>query len=307
MRPAQFEEKDFEGPLYNQLLFGGLRLATPGQVFEGHYGIDAALEALHPLFWDVFGYPDVLKGCCLNDFNWGFVWRRLGQKRPLPNFSTNLLVQSKRPDVLARACGPLHTYGLSAPVWRYTITPHQQLILQRVARTIGSRAMVIYASTAFDTFDELYAYTDAGTIVEHCNFTRVQRLMKHKKWNYDSPGTIGVATSEPELIEDEPFSALMKAVRDAHEPRAEAEKELLLIADGLAVACREGAGESPLARRATVVLERLTSHAAEFHVRSGAALSFLKCLAVFRVLGVQWLVGGDESEQEDATDGLSLP
>ena len=50
MRPAEFEEKDFEGPLYNQLLYGGHRLATPGQVFEGRYGIDAALEAgLSPL------------------------------------------------------------------------------------------------------------------------------------------------------------------------------------------------------------------------------------------------------------------
>ncbi len=112
MRPAQFEEKDFEGPLYNQLLFGGHRLATPGQVFEGRYGIDAALEALHPLFWDVFGYRNIPKGCCLDDFNWGFIWRRLGRKRPLPNFSTNLLIQSKRPDVLARARGPLHTCRL---------------------------------------------------------------------------------------------------------------------------------------------------------------------------------------------------
>ncbi len=296
MRPAQFEEKDFEGPLYNQLLFGGHRLATPGQVFEGRYGIDAALEALHPLFWDVFGYRNIPKGCCLDDFNWGFIWRRLGRKRPLPNFSTNLLIQSKRPDVLARARGPLHTYGLSAPVWRYTITSHQHLILQRIARTLGNRALVIYASTAFETFDDLYAYTDAGTIVEHCNFTRVQRLVNHEKWNYDSPGTRGVATSDPELIEDEPFSALLKTVHEAHEPRAEAEKELLLIADGLTVACRAGAEESALARRAIVVLDRITSLEERFEVRPGAALYFWKCTAVFRVLGVQWLVGGDDSE-----------
>lgn len=205
MRPAEFEEKDFEGPLYNQLLLRGHRLATPGQVFEGRFGIDAALEALNPIFWNVFGYRDVPGGCCLDDFNWGYIWRRLGRKRRLPNFSTNLLIQSKRPDVLERARGRLSTYGLSGPVWRYAITSHQQLILEKVAKTLGQRALVIYASPAFDTLDDLYRYTDAGTMVQHCNYTRVQKLVGHKKWNYDSPGTRGVATSEPELIEDMPF------------------------------------------------------------------------------------------------------
>ena len=45
---AEFEEKDFEAPLYTELRFGSHRIATPGQVFEGKFGIDAALEAEHP-------------------------------------------------------------------------------------------------------------------------------------------------------------------------------------------------------------------------------------------------------------------
>ena len=157
--------------------------------------------------------------------------------------------------------------------------------------------MVVYASTAFGTLNDLYAYTDAGTMVEHCNFTRVQRLVNHDKWNYDTPGTRGVATSEPELIEDEPFPDLLKAVHEAHEPSADAEKELLLIANGLVEACRAGLEESPLAHRATVVIDRLTLHAEELQVRPGPALSFWKCMVVFNVLRLQWLVGGDESEQ----------
>ena len=40
---AEFEEEDFEAPLYTELRFGSHRIATPGQVFEGKFEIDAAL------------------------------------------------------------------------------------------------------------------------------------------------------------------------------------------------------------------------------------------------------------------------
>ena len=100
MRSAEFEEKDFEGPLYNQLLCGSLNFATPGQVFEGQFGIDAALEIKNRTFWNCFGYPVPQSGVVLNHYRWGFIWRRLGRKRILPNFSVNALIQAKRPDVL---------------------------------------------------------------------------------------------------------------------------------------------------------------------------------------------------------------
>ena len=50
MRAAEFEEKDFEGPLYCQLLCGSYNFATPGQVFEGKFGIDAALKVQNSVF-----------------------------------------------------------------------------------------------------------------------------------------------------------------------------------------------------------------------------------------------------------------
>jgi hypothetical protein len=68
MRNAEFEEKDYEAPLYNQLLFGSNNIATPGQVFEGMFGIDAALKAMHPIFWQMYGYPKAPMGVCLCDF-----------------------------------------------------------------------------------------------------------------------------------------------------------------------------------------------------------------------------------------------
>jgi hypothetical protein len=159
MREAEFEEKDFEAPLYNQLLFGSHNIATPGQVFEGKFGIDAALQALHPQFWNLFGFPDVPNGVRLCDFNWGFVWRQLGRKRILPNFSVNLLLQSKRPSVLQRARGNISRLGIRGPFWRFAIKEHQQEILEKIANRLNRKAMVTYSSPAFDTLDFLYEYT----------------------------------------------------------------------------------------------------------------------------------------------------
>lgn len=296
MRWAEFEEKDFEGPLYVQLLFGGYHLATPGQVFEGRFGIDSALKALHPLFWDFFGYPDIPSGCILNDFNWGFVWRKLGHKRPLPNFSTNLLIQSKRPFVLRRDRGALHAHGLSAPVWRYGITHHQQPILANIAKTLGDRALVIYASTAFDTFNALYSHTDNHSLVENCSYVRVQRLTNHGHWNYDSPGTRGIATSEAEPIEDIPFSAMLEVVNAAHNPDADAKKELYLISNAVTGTCRELADVSPLARRASLLLDRINKVWQPTGPEDQHVLSFARALVVFAVLGLRWFVGGDIGE-----------
>ena len=41
---AEFEEKEYEFPLNSQLLWGNQNIWSPGQVFEGNFGIDAALE-----------------------------------------------------------------------------------------------------------------------------------------------------------------------------------------------------------------------------------------------------------------------
>lgn len=40
MKPAEFEEKEYEGPLYNQLERGNRLLWPPGQVLEGYLGFD---------------------------------------------------------------------------------------------------------------------------------------------------------------------------------------------------------------------------------------------------------------------------
>ncbi|MGF1831495.1 hypothetical protein L4D04_20435 [Photobacterium angustum] len=245
---AEFEEKDFEAPLYNELKFGSHRIATPGQVFEGKFGIDAALEAEHPLFWDLFGYYDVPRGVVLDELRWGFMWHRLGRKRRLPTFTTNLLVQAKRPDVLSRVPSDLKRYGFTPKYWRFDITPHQQEILEKVAKKLRRRALVVYASPAFHTLDKLYDFTEAQTVVENTSFVKVERLQNHKKWNYFKSGSSGVAHSEPEEIEDLPFYEMINKAVEHNDNDENFSENLRLLHQCALDVCNETHEHNPVSK-----------------------------------------------------------
>lgn len=112
---------------------GNHLIATPGQVFEGKFGIDAAMEAHHPIFWEQFGYTDVPAGVQLNDYNWGYIWKKTKAKRRLPTFALNLLVQAKRPEILKGNNCAIYHLVIKWHYWRYKITEHQQEILEKIA------------------------------------------------------------------------------------------------------------------------------------------------------------------------------
>jgi hypothetical protein len=245
---TEFEEKDFEAPLYNELKFGSHRIATPGQVFEGKFGIDAALEAEHPLFWDLFGFYDIPKGVVLNDLRWGFIWRRLGKKRQLPTFTTNLLIQAKRPNPISRVSSVLKSFGFRSKYWRFEITEHQQEILEKISQNLRRRALVVYASPAFHTLDRLYDYTESQEIVENTNFVKVERLHNHKQWNYYQPGTSGVAHSEPEYIEDAPFYSMIEQASESGQQNEDPSENLRFLHKMTLEACREIQEHNPIAK-----------------------------------------------------------
>lgn len=246
---AEFEEKDFEAPLYNELRFGSHRIATPGQVFEGKFGIDAAIEAENPIFWDLFGYYDIPKGVVLNDLRWGFMWRKLGKKRRLPTFNTNLLIQAKRPIPLSRASSQLKSYGFKSKHWRFEITEHQQEILEKVSHNLSRKALVIYAAPAFHTLDELYNHTEAQTVVENSSFVKVDRLRNHKHWSYHQAGTSGIAHSEPEFIEDIPlYSMIERLAEESVEENQSAYENLRYLHEVAVEACQEIQAHNPIAK-----------------------------------------------------------
>ncbi|WP_426175980.1 hypothetical protein [Massilia sp. TWR1-2-2] len=205
MTPAEFEEKDYEGPLYNQLLCGNHRINTPGQVFENALGIDCSLEAHHAIFWDYFNFKNIPNGILLTDYRWGWVHRRHGKKLRISKFPVNLLIQAKRPDTLVGPNGKFITLGIPNGYWRFEINKHQQSLLNKLSRRLNHRALVVYASPAFDTWNDLDNYMESQQIVENSSFVNVERMNGHHTWNYNKAGCVGVGASEPEEIIDKSF------------------------------------------------------------------------------------------------------
>jgi hypothetical protein len=291
VRHAEFEEKDFEGPLYNQLLGASNNLATPGQVFEGKFGIDAALQATHPVIWEAFGYPHIPGGVVLPDFNWGWVWRKLGKVRPLPNFAVNLLLQAKRPDRLNGINAGLSKHGIKGGYWRFTVNEHQHILLDRIRHTLGNRALVTYASTAFDTFDELYDYTEHGTIVEHASFVRVQRMNGHSDWNFDEPGSRGVATSKPEPIDDPPLGSEIDRLAARRSDQA-ALATLESFYNSVMGVLRENAERNATAAFLLRRHELISSVLSDVGVTRPEILPFVTLGSTFSHLNLDWFVIG---------------
>lgn len=245
---SEFEEKEFESPLYSELRSGSPNIMTPGQVFEANFGIDAALLAINPLFWEMFGFRDIPAGIALHDFSWGFVWRRAGHKRILPKFETNLLVQAKRSTPLARVNRDLKKLGFRAPFWRFNITYHQQEILEKVAKKLQRKALVVYAAPAFHKLDDLYYHTRNISIVKNTSFVKISKLSGHKQWNFDKPGTTGVAHSEIELIEDIPFDSMIEEILSYAYDETDAASNLAYLHKSAEEVCRELQGQNPVAR-----------------------------------------------------------
>tara|TARA_B110001450_G_scaffold246986_1_gene261563 strand:+ start:90 stop:953 length:864 start_codon:yes stop_codon:yes gene_type:complete len=211
---AEFEEKEYEIPLNTQLLLNNRNIWTPGQVFEGNFGIDAALEVTRRDFWRIAGFPRIPNSVILDHYNFGYVWRRLRRNRPLPTFKLNLFLQAKRPDGMRNRSAALRSHGLHSPYWRFEIKTHQQDLLLKLKRKLGNRAFVAYGCAAFHHYDDLFAHTENGTLIENSTFVNVERLYGHHKWIYDQPGSIGFAMSEPEFIEDNNlFDEIEKSIK----------------------------------------------------------------------------------------------
>ncbi len=202
---AEFEEKEYEIALIHQLMMGHNNLWSPGQVFEGNFGIDTSLEVLDPDFWTNIGYSNYPKGVVLSNYNFGYVWRQINKKRRLPDFSLNLFLQIKRPEGLKNRPKSLKKLGLKSPYWRFWVKNHQQKLLMRLSRKLNNRGFVAYASPAFHLISDFYLHTKNNTLISNSTFVKAERLEGHHKWVYDCSGSIGIGCSKPEKIKDEFF------------------------------------------------------------------------------------------------------
>lgn len=284
MSPAEFEEKDYEGPLYVQLLCGSHRISTPGQVFENAFGVDAALEAHHAIFWDYFGYNNIPAGIRLTDYSWGWVHRKHDKDIRISGFPVNLLIQSKRPDVMVGPSSRLLGYGIKKGYWRFSIKDHQQSLLNKLSRRLKHRALVVYAAPAFDTWLDLDGYMETQELVENSTFVQVERMNKHHSWNYDQPGTAGVASSEPERVSDVSFYENLEE-RVAESEESNPNEDLTLLINAI----EEAVGTEP-DNPVTAAYKRRIEKLARLELQR-EVLNFTKIRSFFILVNVTWLVG----------------
>lgn len=300
MQCAEFEEKEYEMPLYHELLGGSVELWTPGQVFEQHFGIDAALQVNNPLFWQIVGCPAPTSGAILNNYRWTRIWRDLARnsrrhlrdkKRLLPNFSVNLLLQVKRPDYLKGSNANLSRHGIHSNYWRFKTTHHQQDALEYISHRLSRHALVTYGCAAFHTHNALFLYSQSRALISHSSFVRVTRLSGHRSWAYDAPGTAGVACSEMKRVTDPWIFDHLTNLREDVEPMP-AKKALIELFDLLLEAMEEVRKEkNPLAseffRRMDSGVNELKTQRLKPEVK---AFSVAAGLLIF--LGTSWLVSG---------------
>jgi len=197
--PSEFEEKEFEGPLYNQLEHGTRLVWPPGQVFEQYVGFDRALFLSDPRLWGVFGVSSIPPGVFFHRFR-PYFWPER-PTRKIPTFRMNLFIQSKRSYFYRRLPKQIRGKLTGSTCWQFKIDESQQEALGRVARKLARRAFVCYAAPAFHKMSELTAHTSRGSILKNSTFPQAARLDGHEAFYYCSPGGSGVANPNPEEIE----------------------------------------------------------------------------------------------------------
>lgn len=293
---AEFEEKEYEGPLNHELLAGDPRFWPPGQVFEKYMGFDAALMITSPLFWQAVGYSHPLSGLVLNDLRFGYIWRQVGRKRKLPTFAANLFLQVKRPEFLSRSNYSVPIYGWH---YRFNIKLHQQAALGRLAKKLGRRGRVFYAAPVFHTHDELYRITERQELVKNSNFAPVHRLDGHERWLYSTPGVSGVGHSEPQKIDEPNFFDQLDdletiSVEFDNRRRDTTLEDLQFVAQAIQSSVRETSQSSPVSREYLRRIESLFVTEREPHALQSAKF-FAQIVVFCQLFGVQWHVVSSES------------
>ncbi len=198
LKPCEFEESEYRGPLFNQLNTSSL-LWEPGQVFEKHIGIDHALFTTHSYLHSLHGHSAPLDGVFLSRYNWDYIWKSQRSKKKLPSFQLNVFIQAKRPQYGRYAPKALRDKGLKSPYWRFKITPHQQVALEKLQVKLKGKAIICYACPAFHKESLLHKWSVEPRIVENSTFPDVATLTGHTAWNFSEPGARGVANIDPTL------------------------------------------------------------------------------------------------------------
>lgn len=198
---CEFEEKQYEHPLNNELAWKG-RIYNTGQVFENKIAIDAAIFSKSRKFWNLWSNPRKMKwrsGTRIKRELWNLVEETWNSDK-FPKFKFNLFVQHKRPEYISSPSGNEYYYW-KQPYFRYDLTEHQQNILDRLEQRVSSNAIVVYACPSFWRFRNLWKFINERVLIENSNFVQPHRLHGHERYSFIRGGKDGQAFSQPAKVE----------------------------------------------------------------------------------------------------------
>lgn len=295
MRPAEFEEKEYEGFLYSQLQVGPHCLWSPGQVLEAYLGFDHALFLDDPFLWNLYGIPRPYPGVLLARLH---ILRRAagsGLRDRLPQFRMNCFLQAKRPDFGTRAPKKLVGLGSARPYFKIALNLDQQQTIVALANQIKGRGLFVYAAPAFWQSRQLFANGTAGTVVQQSTFPEAIMLRGHKAFYYNAPGTVGIVNEGFDRVEFPSLEDSITRMRAEPIPDNQSEAtESEALGDlrrevQRAVTTTSEAGDQP--RNAYLVEEwRGIDRLAEGTGMPAALVSFLYVEAFTRFFSLRWLV-----------------
>lgn len=295
MAHAEFEEREFETPLYHQLRVANNHIWSPGQVLEHHVGFDYSALCVDSYFWAIHGLREPFDGFLFEELFRRRIWRRREFGRSLPNFALNLFLQAKRPEIRARLTKALKGRALNSPYWRISLDENQQRVLEGLSNATAGRCLVCYATAAFDRLTQLYAHITQGTIVAHSSFPQASWLSGHDAWNYDRPGAVGVANPEPRQIEGPALGAQIETLLAEQSNASESnyDENLKALAANISRVAEEnaGVGRGALFFQRVAEIESLVG-ALELPRYSEPIKYFLKVLAFTATYQLQWYVLG---------------
>ena len=217
---CEFEEKEFESLLYNQIERNCEMAWSPGQCFENYIGIDRASYIKNLDVWKKMGYS-YRSGRTMIEEELDELWKHLGIKRELPDFKFNLFIQAKRPYCYKRLPNKISKCLNSITGFKFVIDHNQQLILEYISEKLSNDVLVVYAAPRFGTLNELYSNTISNKLIENTTFPEIRNLHGHKEWYYNN-ASYGVACSEPEKILD---MSIVKRIHEFFNERLRLENE----------------------------------------------------------------------------------
>lgn len=292
MKPVEFEEKEYEGPLYNQLERGSQLIWPPGQVLEEYLGFDRIAYLDYGYLWHIHGIHQPYRGVV----PFRFVWPSLphAMKFRLPRFRANCFIQAKRPEVGKRIPKKLAALGIRKPYFRFAIESDQQRVLEAAARRLRKRALFVYAAPVFSKSQELFAHTVKGTIVERSTFPDVLSLAGHRAWFYNEPGASGVVNQGFEALRlpemHQQISSLVEQQGDRNEATQSPSDALVELRKELEAVVTESAETADQVRSAYLTEEwRRIASFSETTKAPQAVIAFLGVQAFALYFNLTWL------------------